>query len=69
MEGGDKAMMNIEMNTERFVSVKELAEFLAVPCSWVYAQTASGTIPCTRVGCYVRFWMPDVLTWLASNAR
>lgn len=62
-------MMNIEKKQERFVSVKELAEFLAVPCSWVYAQTASGSIPCTRVGRYVRFWMPDVLAWLAGDAR
>jgi len=62
-------MIDIKENKERFVSVDELAEFLAVPCSWVYAQTASGTIPCIRVGRYVRFWMPDVLAWLGSNAR
>jgi len=69
MEGGEKAMMNIKENEERFVSVDELAEFLAVKTSWVYAQTASGSIPCIRVGRYVRFWMPDVLAWLASDAR
>jgi excisionase family DNA binding protein len=62
-------MVSMEKTQERFVDVKELAAFLAVPCSWIYQHTSDGDIPCMRVGRYVRFWLPDVLAWLAVEGR
>jgi len=53
----------------RLVTVQELAEFLQVPESWVYARTATNEIPHVRVGRYVRFKKGEVMAWLASNGR
>lgn len=60
--------MNIVDSTkDRFVDVEELAEFLHVPKSWIYEKTSRGKIPHTKVGRYVRFWLPDVLEWLETG--
>lgn len=61
-------MMDTEKAKGCFMDVQQLAEFLAVPKSWVYERTATGRIPFTKVGRYVRFWVPDVLEWLAGGA-
>lgn len=53
----------------RLITVAELAEFLQVPESWVYARTASNEIPHVRVGRYVRFAKGQVMRWLAEGGR
>lgn len=45
-----------------------LAEFLGVSKSWVYQATASGRIPCVRIGSLVRFDRDTILAWSRSNA-
>lgn len=62
------AMKAEQISPDRFVDVKELAAFLTVPRSWVYSKTASGQIPHTKVGRYIRFWLPDVMDWLKSGS-
>ena len=52
---------------QRLYTVRELAEMLQVPESWVYQRTAQGTIPHIRVGRYVRFKAPEVLDWLEGQ--
>lgn len=54
---------------ERLLTVKELADILAVPESWVYGHTAAGDIPTVRVGRYVRFRLDAVLEWLRGDGE
>ena len=55
---------------EPLMSVKELAEYLNVRKSWVYAQIREARrtgFPVIKVGKYRRFVRQDVMTWLANN--
>ena len=50
-----------------FLTVKEMAEKLRVPVSWIYARTrlrGQDTIPHLKVGKYLRFKEAKVLEWL-----
>ncbi len=62
-------MGQTDRETLRLVTVAEIAEFLQVPESWVYARTATNEIPHVRVGRYVRFKKGEVLNWLAQGGR
>jgi excisionase family DNA binding protein len=42
------------------VTVKEVAQHLHVPVSWVYTKAERDEIPCVRVGRYVRFDLEEV---------
>lgn len=61
--------MESKKESARLVTVEEIAEFLQVPASWVYARTASNTIPHVRVGRYVRFRKGEVMQWLQAGGR
>lgn len=46
---------------EGLVTVKEVAQHLHVPESWVYSKSERNEIPCIRVGRYVRFDLSAVM--------
>ncbi len=55
-----------------FLTVKELAEKLRVPKSWVYArtrETGSNAMPRLKVGKYRRFILRDVLEYLKKQTE
>ena len=61
-----------EENEDRgpLLTVKEVAELLRVPVSWVYGRTrnrALGGMPGYRLGKYWRFSEAEVLTWVKSQ--
>lgn len=60
-------MTNSIEQKDGLVSVPELAEYLDVKCSWIYAQSAAGSIPRVRVGRYIKFRLSDVLCWLEGR--
>jgi excisionase family DNA binding protein len=45
----------------------ELAKRLKLPLSWVYKQSAKGSIPVLRCGGYLRFDWTAVSAWLRSR--
>lgn len=51
------------------ITVKELAEILKVPVSWIYQRTSMGQkgIPHVKMGKYVRFDPEEVIQFLRSN--
>jgi excisionase family DNA binding protein len=52
------------------LTIDELAEWLKVPKSWVYARTrlsGPGTLPRLKVGKYLRFSLNDVMKWLEEQ--
>ena len=51
-------------------SVKEMADKLNVPKSWIYSrtrETGPDAMPRIKVGKYCRFVLEDVLAWLKSQ--
>ncbi len=55
------------MNSTSFLTVREVAELLRVPVTWVYARTrkrAADGIPGYRLGKYWRFQESEVLAWV-----
>jgi excisionase family DNA binding protein len=54
---------------EQLVGVRDVAAQTGLPTSWIYAQTAAGTIPHLKVGKYVRFRMSEVEAWLEAHRR
>ena len=57
---------------QNLLSVKELADKLNVPKSWVYSRTREigpEAMPKIKVGKYCRFKLYDVLNWLQSQSE
>lgn len=55
------------VNGNVLLTVREVAELLQVPVSWVYERTrrrAVDRIPAFRLGKYWRFREADVLAWV-----
>ena len=63
----------LEKLTQRikFISVKELAEILNVPVSWIYQRTRFGqdAIPHAKFGKYVRFDPDAVIAFFERVKR
>ncbi len=51
----------------RLFTIKEAAEVLRIPCSWLYERTRRNAIPCRRIGKYVRFTLDDLQKIIASG--
>lgn len=60
-------MEKSETPVEKLVNVREMARILDVPVSWLYERTRLGTIPCIRIGKYVRFDPLEVLTFFRKQ--
>ena len=60
------------MDSRSFLTVREVAELLRVPVTWVYARTrkrAANRIPGYRLGKYWRFQESEVLAWVETQHR
>ena len=51
----------------RLVDVRELAQILHVPVSWLYERTRLDKIPCVRLGKYLRFNPEEVLAFFRAE--
>lgn len=56
------------MPSEALLKPAQVAEKLAVPTTWVYANARSGELPSVRLGRYVRFTDADLDRYLAEKA-
>jgi excisionase family DNA binding protein len=50
--------------SDRLLTAAEVAEWLAVPVSWVRESTRSGAIPHVQLGRYPRYREADVARWI-----
>ncbi len=50
----------------RLLVAREIADRLGVPESWVLEHARTGSMPCVRLGRYVRFDAADVDEWVAA---
>lgn len=53
----------------RLLDAAQVAELLAVPKSWVYAEARANRIPFVQLGRYRRFREDDILGWLEQISR
>lgn len=67
------ADINASMQSEEpLLTIEELAAILQVPVSWVYSRTrrrGPGTIPCVRLGKYIRLRLSEVLAWAKAQEQ
>ena len=58
------------MQHDKLLTVKEMAEILSVPISWLYQRTRLGQdgIPHIKMGKYVRFKPDEVIAFLREQA-
>ena len=58
------------MQHDKLLTVKEMAEILSVPISWLYQRTRLGqdVIPHIKMGKYVRFKPDEVIAFLREQA-
>lgn len=62
--------MKAQVDGGRLLTTQELADYLGVPVSTVYAWRARGTAPeAVRVGRYTRYRMSAVSAWLDALAE
>lgn len=57
-------------NTSGILALRDVAwvaEFLGVSKSWVYQATASGRLPCVRIGALVRFDPTVIKGWVKGE--
>ena len=53
----------------RLFTIKEAAEALRIPISWLYERTRHNAIPCRRIGKYVRFTEGDLREIISSSEQ
>ena len=51
------------------LTADKVAELLAVPASWVYAEARAGRIPHVTLGRYRRFRREAIERWIADRER
>jgi len=60
----------LQRSAGRLMTVKQVAELLQVPLSWVYSQTRArnrNRLPGLRLGKYWRFRESEVLAWIETQ--
>lgn len=51
------------------MTAQQVAALLAVPATWVYAQSRAGCIPTVRLGRYYRYRRAAIASWIAELER
>jgi excisionase family DNA binding protein len=51
------------------MTVREVAEYLRVPLSWVYGRTRAQGIPLVRIGKHIRVSRQELIAWVADGAE
>jgi excisionase family DNA binding protein len=63
------ASQNISADPGRLMTAKDVAELLAVPTSWVYAQSRAGAIPTLSCGRFRRYRRTAIEAWIAEAEK
>lgn len=62
-----KSVLGMLSRAKALKDVAWVAAFLGVSKSWVYQATASGTLPCIRIGAAVRFDPEVIRAWVRGE--
>lgn len=55
--------------SDRVFTAKEIADYLAVPETWVRGETRADRIPHVRLGRYRRYRLAEVQAWLDEDGQ
>jgi excisionase family DNA binding protein len=55
--------------SDRLLTAKDLAEHLALPRSWIYAEARAGRLSHIRLGRYRRFRLQEIERWLCERSH
>ena len=66
---GAKAELDEIHETAGLDGIHEIAKWTGFSVTWLYAQTAAGTIPHFKCGKYVRFKKSEIAAWIAAQHR
>lgn len=66
---GESLTLATEQNWRGVIGVDELAEYLAVPSSWIYDNHHRLGLPAIKLGRHLRFRASDVDAWLETRKR
>ena len=55
-------------NLDDLLTVREAADYLRVPVSWVYERTRTRSIPVRKIGRHVRIPREELLAWIERDA-
>lgn len=66
---GETLALATEQTRRGVIGVDELAEYLAVPSSWIYDNHARLDLPALKLGRHLRFRTSDVDAWLETRKR
>ncbi len=70
--GSDKRLGEFRIEPERLLTVRDVAELLSVPRTWIYERTRQrgiNRLPHLKMGKYVRFRLRDVQAHLETLRR
>ncbi len=67
MDKHGRTRLGIDSGVHALRDVSWVAEFLGVSKSWVYQATASGKLPCVRIGALVRFDPTAIKAWVKGE--
>lgn len=65
----DIAQQPLTDDDHALLNAAQVAAYLHVPTSWVYAEARAGRLPHVRVGRYRRFRRGAVDAWIAAHER
>jgi excisionase family DNA binding protein len=54
---------------QNLIGIKEMAERLDLPVSWLYSRTRTGEIPHFKIGKYVKFDESKVMEWIQEQSQ
>ena len=60
---------NVANLASGLLTAEQVAELLAVPKSWVYAETRAGRLPHVKLGRYFRYAEPSIRAFIAGLER
>jgi len=63
----NEADHEIAVSPEPLWDVSDVSRFLRVSKSWVYQASASGTLPCVRIGALLRFDPVALKAWVKGE--
>jgi excisionase family DNA binding protein len=56
-------------SSDELMTVKEVAQYLKVPVSWVYMRTRQRTIPVRKLGGHVRIPKRELEAWVERDGQ
>ena len=65
----EKGGMMRAPSSDELLTVREAADYLKVPVSWIYQRTRTRAIPVRKLGGHVRIPRGELLAWIEKEGH